>query len=58
MREVSDNNLVGIQSIFKIGASICIILFPANCNYEITVKLINDEVNYNLNKIITSTMDS
>jgi len=41
MCEVSDNNLVGIQSILKIGASICIILFLANCSCELTVKLIN-----------------
>jgi len=40
MCEVSDNNLVGIKFILKIGASICITLFPANCNWELTVKLI------------------
>jgi len=38
MYEVSANNLVGIQFILKFVASICIILFLANCNCELTMK--------------------
>ena len=38
MCDVSGNNLVGIKFSLKIGASICLILFPANYNCELMIK--------------------